>query len=78
MRFGDAHRTSLNTEDLMERVFVISKRKGYADLELKATEMLKAFYSNKGGFNPSVSTQTLEWNNPLNLLWNSNIEFNQC
>ncbi|AJR04987.1 hypothetical protein AW14_13655 [Siansivirga zeaxanthinifaciens CC-SAMT-1] len=73
MRFGDAHRTRLNTEDLMERVFVISKRKGYTNLELKAEEMLKAFYSAKGGFNPTVSTQTLEWNNPLNLLWISNI-----
>ncbi|GAA4814719.1 Ig-like domain-containing protein [Litoribaculum gwangyangense] len=73
MRFGDAHRTRLNTEDLMERVFVISKRKGYTNLELKAEEMLKAFYSAKGGFSPTVSTQTLEWNNPLNLLWISNI-----
>ena len=74
MRFGDAHRTRLNTEDLLERVFVISKRKGYGNLESKAREILKAFYSNKGGFNPSVSTQSLEWNNPLNLLWISNIE----
>lgn len=74
MRFGDAHRTSLNTEDLMERVFVMSKRKTYADLELKSREMLKAFYFNKGGYKPSVTTQTLEWNNPLDLLWMSNID----
>ena len=74
MRFGDAHRTSLNTEDLLERVFVIAKRKGYTNLESKAKEILKAFYLSKGGFKPSVSTQSLEWNNPLNLLWISNID----
>lgn len=74
MRFGDAHRTRLNTQAIMERVIVISTRKGYANLKEKSKEILKAIYNGKGGYNPSVSTQTLEWNNPLPLLYGINVD----
>lgn len=74
MRFGDAHRNSLNTVAIMERVLYISQNEGYATMERDAYAMLQALYAEKGGYAPKVSTQNLEWNNPLYLLWGSNIE----
>lgn len=75
MRFGDAHRTRLNTQAVMERIVVISNRKNYADYKESSEAILKAIYKSKAnGYNPSVSTQTLEWNNPLQLLYNVNLD----
>ena len=76
MRFGDAHRTRLNTQAVMERVIVISNRKGYTEFKDKSEAILKAVYAENGGYNPSVSTQTLEWNNPLHLLYNIDLNLN--
>ncbi|MFC2110020.1 Ig-like domain-containing protein [Bacteroidota bacterium] len=77
MRFGDAHRTRLNTQALMERVIVISTRKGYTNFKDKSEALLKAIYNSKSnGYNPSVSTQSLEWNNPLQLLYNIDVDLN--
>lgn len=73
MSFGDAHRDSLNTTDLLERVLTISDRKGYGTLKTQSLEMLKALYKDAGGYIPKVETQSLEWNNPYYLLWGENI-----
>lgn len=74
MRFGDAHRNSLNTVAILERVLKISEMKSYGTLKNDAYAMLQALYNDKGGYNPSVSTQSLEWNNPYYLLYGANIE----
>ncbi|WP_159951708.1 T9SS type A sorting domain-containing protein [Polaribacter septentrionalilitoris] len=75
MRFGDGHRTRLNTQALMERVVVITNRKGYTNFKDKSEAILKAIYDNKSnGYNPTVSTQSLEWNNPLQLLYNIDVD----
>jgi hypothetical protein len=75
MRFGDAHRTRLNTQAVMERIIVISSRKGYTNFKDKSEAILKAIYADKAnGYNPSVSTQSLEWNNPLQLLYNIDLD----
>ena len=75
MRFGDGHRTRLNTQAVMERVVVISNRKDYTAFKKQSETILKAIYNGKAnGYNPSVSTQSLEWNNPLQLLYNLDLD----
>lgn len=76
MRFGDAHRYSLNTISILERVLKLSKTHSYTQLENTSLGMLQALYKAKGGYSPKVSTQSLEWNNPYHLLWGETIETN--
>lgn len=73
MRFGDAHRDRLNTVSILERILKISTTKSYGTLKNDSYKMLQALYKDKGGYNPKVSTQSLEWNNPYYLLWGENI-----
>lgn len=74
MRFGDAHRNRLNSKAICERVLTIANRKGLSNIRDRAYSMLKSLYAKGGGFNPDVQTQSLEWYNPLYLLWAVNVD----
>lgn len=72
--YGDSRRNDDDTDNLYRRVLKISNRKNYPTYLEKTSKILKKSYDDNGGYTPSIITQTLEWDNPLDLLWGLNID----
>ncbi|MFS4482729.1 T9SS type A sorting domain-containing protein [Hyunsoonleella sp. 2307UL5-6] len=74
MAFGDIGRTFTDHGHIFRSVIEIADRKGYNDLKDRAATTLQKIYTEEGGYNPEITNQRLEWNNPLQLLWGVNID----
>jgi hypothetical protein len=74
MRYGDSRRGESNTTGIYQAILNIAVRKNLPAYVQKTSAILKQTYSDKGGFNPEPETQSLEWDNPLLLLWGVNID----
>ena len=72
MRFGDAG--NMDLLDGYEFVLRIATRKNYTEYINKTKQTLKYEYNKRGGRKPLIETETLEWTNPLILLWAENVE----
>ncbi|WP_066630690.1 InlB B-repeat-containing protein [Labilibacter marinus] len=71
--YGDGHRDESETDFMIRSVLAISDRLNLSDYKQKAFSTLKKLYDQTGGYNPVVETQSLEWDNPLQLLWGVDI-----
>jgi|GEM_PF-1782035 len=69
MAYGDIGRSFVEHDHIFRSVLKIADRKGYTDLKNRAAITLQKIYTKKGGYNPIIENQRLEWNNPLQLLW---------
>lgn len=74
MRYGDSRRGESNTAGIYQAILAIAVRKNLPDYVQKTSAILKQAYAENGGFNPEPETQSLEWDNPLLLLWGVNID----
>ena len=72
MRFGDAGNKDLL--DGYQVILRIATRKNYPEYIAKTKQTLKYEYNDRGGRKPIIETETLEWTNPLLLLWAENVE----
>ncbi len=72
MRFGDSGNKDLL--DGYEFILRIATRKNYPESIAKTKQTLKYEYNKRGGRKPLIETETLEWTNPLFLLWAENVE----
>ncbi len=71
--YGDSRRDDDDSDNLYRRVNWIANRKGLSTYLEKASKILKKSYDDNGGYSPTISTETLEWSNPLDLLWGVNV-----
>jgi Secretion system C-terminal sorting domain/Heparinase II/III-like protein len=73
MRFGDTD----DEVDLLygyQRMLKIATRKNMTSELATTKQILKFEYNKRGGNNPIIATENLEWSNPLQLLWGENVE----
>ena len=71
--FGDTG----DEEDLRDgyqRILKIATRKNMPDYINTSKQALKFKFDETGGYRPKVETESLEWSNPLDLLWAVNVE----
>ena len=68
MNYGDSDRQNTVPDELYTRALAIAKRKGLTDLAQKIGETLKNKYESKA-YSPVITTEKLEWNDLLQLLW---------
>lgn len=73
MAYGDSSRDTKDNEFVFRIVLAISDRLGIADIKQKASSTLKSLYTKKGGYQPEIFNERLEWQNPLQLLWGVDI-----
>lgn len=73
MAYGDSHRDESATDHIVRYVQTIAHRKGLLDYEQKAASVLKAQYELQKGYNPKITTERLNWDTPLELLWGVNV-----
>lgn len=74
MRYGDTRRAESNTTGIYRAILAIAVRKNLPAYIQKTSAILKQAYADNGGYHPEPETQSLEWDNPLHLLWGVNIE----
>ena len=72
IRYGDSHR-DIDRVTVYQRILAIATRKNLPEYVAKAKQVLKYEYSLLGGYKPIVTTESLEWYGPLELLWGANI-----
>lgn len=72
VRYGDSHR-DIDRIALYQRILAIATRKNLPEYIAKAKQVLKYEYGLIGGYKPVVTTESLEWYGPLELLWGANI-----
>jgi hypothetical protein len=72
VRYGDSHR-NIDRITVYQRILAIATRKNLTDYITKAKQVLKYEYGLIGGYKPVVTTETLEWYGPLQLLWGVNV-----
>jgi hypothetical protein len=72
--FGDIGRDFTNHAHIFRNVLEIADRKGYDELKDRAATTLQKIYTEEGGYNPEITNQRLEWNEPLQLFWGVNID----
>ncbi|PQJ71736.1 T9SS type A sorting domain-containing protein [Polaribacter butkevichii] len=72
--YGDIGRTFTGDNHVYRNVLAMGDRLGLAAYKEKAAITLKKRYNDEGGYKPVIETQSLEWNNPLQLLWGVNID----
>ena len=72
--YGDIRRSFIEHDHIYEGILKIADRKGYSALKDRAATTLKNIYAREGGYNPVIETESLEWKNPLQLLWGVNID----
>jgi hypothetical protein len=68
MNYGDSDRQNTVPDEIYTRALAIAKRKGFTDLAQKTGETLKNKYASKS-YSPTITTERLEWNDLLQLLW---------
>ncbi len=71
-RFGDAGNIDLLNG--YELILYIATRKNYPDFIAKTKQSLRYEYNKRGGRNPQIETEGLEWSSPLSLLFAVNVE----
>nr|WP_294897602.1 T9SS type A sorting domain-containing protein [uncultured Pedobacter sp.] len=71
--YGDSRRDIAGVEGLYRQVLWITKRKDYSAYTDKVLKSLKRTYDSEGGYHPTITTQTLEWDDPLDLFWGVNV-----
>lgn len=76
MHFGDSDVNSDMTKGYRWMLRTAS-RKNLANYEQLAKQNLKYYYDQKGGYEPIIVTDRLEFNSPLQLLWGENIADSQ-
>jgi len=72
IRYGDSHR-DIDRIAIYQRILAIATRKNLPEYIAKAKQVLKYEYGLIGGYKPVVTTESLEWYGPLELLWGANI-----
>ncbi|RXP62753.1 hypothetical protein EC396_03270, partial [Lutibacter sp. HS1-25] len=73
MRFGDTG-TEGDMTDEYRWILRVALRKNLTDIKKLATQNLKYYYNQNGGYNPQIITDRLEFNSPLQLLWGENLD----
>jgi hypothetical protein len=72
--YGDIGRSFTDHAHIFRSVLNIADKKGYTNLKERAASTLQKIYKEEGGYQPEITNQRLEWNNPLQLLWGVNID----
>jgi hypothetical protein len=73
MAFGDSNRDDVDNTNALRMVLAICNRLSFNTYRQKTYSFLKSLYDKNGGYQPEIYEQTLEWDNPLQLLWGVNI-----
>ena len=71
--YGDIGRTFTDHAHIFRSILKIADRKGYTALKNRAATTLQKIYFEQGGYNPTITNQRLEWNDPLQLFWGVHI-----
>ncbi|HSH19448.1 MAG TPA: hypothetical protein VLA03_03295, partial [Draconibacterium sp.] len=71
--YGDSRRNSITLDNIYRNVLAIATRKNFTDLAARATQILQQTFRTTG-YNPRITTDYLDWDVPLLLLWGINFD----
>ena len=71
--YGDARRNGVETEYIYRNILATATRKNLSHLEEEASTSLKQTYR-LTGYHPRITSDYLDWSEPLKLLWGVNFD----